>query len=470
MSATELAQTLAEVLEPHLGPVTITDLTRLSAGASRETWSFDAVPKSRGARRRNPHQLILQRDRAGVAGEAAVHEGTLLSYARQGGVPAPEVVLSAAAPNPLGGSFSITKRIDGETIARRILRDDDFAPARRALVGDFARALAAIHRLDPEPLRGLLPEPDDPVVALRDTLDTLTDRHPVFELTLRWLDDHRPAPRAHRVVHGDFRLGNLMVDRGGLVAVLDWELCHLGDPVEDLGWLCVRAWRFGQTQPVAGLGDRDLLLAAYRAESGVSVDPEELKWWEVHGTLKWAATTLVLGRRFQRGDPTVLEPGMIGRRVAETEYDLFLLLHPEAVAGPSASSDQTTGIGDRSPHDPPSASALLESVRAFLTDELADRVGGRDRFIARVAANAIGLAERELTLGPAHAARHRSRLEALGVEDDTALAAAIRNGSMDDRFREISFALGQATLDKLAVANPGYVESPTADEGAVSDR
>jgi aminoglycoside phosphotransferase (APT) family kinase protein len=451
----DLSHALAEVLDPVLGRVTIEHQTRLSAGASRETWSFDAIESAR-RRRGTRHQLILQRDRSDAAGEASARDAELMTYARRGGAPTPEVVTSGRTPNPLGRSFSITRRLAGETIARRLLRDDDYAAARAGLLGDFGRALAGIHRLDPAPMAGVLSRVDDPVRSLRDLLDGLTARHPVFELALRWLTDHRPEPRPTRIVHGDFRLGNLLVDRGGLVAVLDWELAHLGDPIEDLGWLCVRAWRFGAVPAVAGLGDRELLLAAYRAESGVEVGLDELRWWEVYGTLKWGLTTLVMGTLFQPGVPALLEQGVIARRVAETEYDLYLLLHPEAVVVVAAGSPDPA-LFEPSPHDPPDAGVLLDTVRAFLTDDLTERVGGRDRFLARVAANAIGIAERELRLGQLHAERHHDRLAAFGVERDVDLAAAIRDGRLDDRFGEIAAALGQATLDKLAVANPGYL-------------
>lgn len=451
----DLATALGEVLRPTLAKVEITDLVRLSAGASRETWTFTAVPSGR----RNPgerHELVLQRDRSSAAGNASAREALLVTYARHGGVPAPEVVTSGEPPCALGTSYSITRRVGGETIARRILRDDEFTTARSALVGDFGRALAAIHALDPAPMEGVLSTVDDPVASMRRLLDDLSDRHPVFEMALLWLADHRPDPRPTRVVHGDFRLGNLIVDRGGLVLVLDWELAHLGDPIEDLGWLCVRAWRFGGRPAVAGLGDRELLLAAYRAESGVEVGLDELRWWEVYGTLKWGLTTLVMGTQFQPGVPALLEQGVIARRVAETEYDLFLLLRPDLATEWPVVPPTTTPVAW--PHDPPDAGTLLDTVRAFLTDELGERLAGRDRFLARVAANSIGLAERELRLGPEHEERHRHRLATLGVSSDAELAAAIRSGRFDELLEELSSTLWAATLDKLAVANPDYAE------------
>lgn len=449
-----LAEALETALEPELGPVAVEELRRLSGGASRETWSFVAAPSGGG----DVHRLVLQRTRGGLRdgmrGPSMATEDVLLQAARDHGVPVPPVVVPSARAGGLGEA-RVTRHVDGETLGRRIVRDERYAPAREVLVGQCAAALAALHRVDPASVPGL--EVLEPLRRLRAGLDLLGESRPAFELALRWLHEHRPPEGRPRVVHGDFRLGNLIVDGSGLRAVLDWELAHLGDPVEDLGWLCVRAWRFGERPPVAGLGDRELLLAAYRAESGVSVGLDELRWWEVYGTLKWAATTLVMGTMFQPSVPAVLEQGVIARRVAETEYDLFLLLHPEAVREAEA-SHEAVALPEGSPHDPPSAHDLLDSVRAFLVDDLPERVGGRDRFLARVAANAIGIAERELRLGPVHAERHRARLATFGVDSDAALAAAIRSGSMDDRFGEVSVALGQATLDKLAVANPAYLE------------
>jgi len=104
-------------------------------------------------------------------------------------------------------------------------------------------------------------------------LDKTGEPHPAFELALRWLAIYRPEPVASAVLHGDFRLDNLMVDETGLVAVLDWELAHVGDPVQDLAWLCVRSWRFGSPLPAAGLGTREQLVEAYTAAGGARSTP-----------------------------------------------------------------------------------------------------------------------------------------------------------------------------------------------------
>lgn len=279
-----------------------------SGGASRATWSFDAVAP--GGRR---WPLVLQRRRAGepTGGGEPVDEAALLRAAAACGVPVPAVVAE-------GHGWLVTSRVEGETIPRRLLRDDRWAAARARLVGDCGRALAAVHRI---PV-GLAPDAGDEVDRWRGVLDGLGHASPAFELGFRWLAANRPAPVAPAVVHGDFRLGNLVVGEGGLRAVLDWELAHVGDPREDLGWLCLRAWRFGGPGRVAGLGPLDELLDAY----GGGVDPAAVAWWEVFGTLRWGVICLVQASAHRTGAAGRWSWRPIGRRVAETEHDLLALL------------------------------------------------------------------------------------------------------------------------------------------------
>ncbi len=221
----------------------------------------------------------------------------------------------------------VLEAIDGETIARKLQRDDEFAEARRVLTGQLGSALAAVHSM--EPVDGL--EPVDQIAYYTELLDNLAvsgtgSPQPMLELVRRWLIDHRPAPVEPVVVHGDFRLGNLIVGDDGLRAVIDWELAHLGDPMEDLGWLCVKAWRFGQRPPVAGLGEYDELFAAYAAARGVAVDADIVRWWEVLGTWKWAIMCVLQASVHLSGAARSHELAAIGRRVCENEHDLFLAL------------------------------------------------------------------------------------------------------------------------------------------------
>ena len=218
----------------------------------------------------------------------------------------------------------VLEAIPGETIARKIQRDDEFERAREVLVSDLGRALGQIHSMPVDAVDGL--EPTDPITAYTEQLDELGQPHPVLELVRRWLIEHRPPSREPAIVHGDFRLGNMIIGHDGLNAVIDWELAHLADPMEDLGWLCVKAWRFGQEPPVGGLGSRERLFEAYERSSGRPIDPDVVFWWEVVGTWKWAIMCIRQAHSHRSGDARSHELAAIGRRVCENEHDLLVML------------------------------------------------------------------------------------------------------------------------------------------------
>ena len=320
-------QPLAAAVGRHLGdPVTIEDLRRLSGGASRETWSFDAVSAD-GAR----HALVLRRDPGGSIGSSDRSvEFALLDAAHEGGVATPQVWFLLEPDDGLGSGF-VMERIEGETIPRRILRDDAYAAARPLLARQCGEQAARIHALDPARLPELQVQGAREQIALyRGYLDGFGEPHPAFELGLRWLAEHAPPdPPQPALVHGDFRNGNIVVGPDGIRAVLDWELAHFGDPVEDLGWLCVKSWRFGVTdRRVGGFGTMDDLLAAYRAAGGRDVDPLELRYWEAMGTLKWGVICEIQAFTHLEGTVRSVELATLGRRVAEMEWDLLELLDP----------------------------------------------------------------------------------------------------------------------------------------------
>ena len=151
----------------------------------------------------------------------------------------------------------------------------------------------------------------------------------MFELALRWLRERDPGPSSEvTLVHGDFRHGNLIIGPDGVRAVLDWELAHFGDPMEDLGWICVNSWRFGEIdKPVGGFGSREELFAGYE-EAGRKADPDRVMFWEVMGTLRWGIMCCGMMQRFRTGPDHSMERAMIGRRSSETEIDLLRLLAP----------------------------------------------------------------------------------------------------------------------------------------------
>ena len=312
-----IAEGLAEVLACEIDGV-----VRLSGGASRETYAFDVVRRD-GER----EPMVLQRQRPGAkltSGGGIEMEAALLREAWKGGVPVAELIASGKADSPLGAAFLVTRRVEGATIARKILRDDEYAAARPKLAGQLGEALAAVHRIPVDAAPGL--EQHDQVDQYRAILDSLGEPHPAIELGLRWLDRNRPPSERTTVVHGDFRLGNLIVGRDGLRAVLDWEIAHLGDPLEDLGWLCVRAWRFGASKPVGGFGEYEDLFDAYASASGTKVDPEVVRWWEILGTSKWGVICIMQASSHLMGFSRSVELAAIGRRVCENEHDLLELL------------------------------------------------------------------------------------------------------------------------------------------------
>jgi aminoglycoside phosphotransferase (APT) family kinase protein len=318
-AAEELAPKLAGVLEPALGASTVVEnLRTLTGGASRTTWSFDAIA---GGQRR---ALIL---RSGPPDD--VHAGMELEARAQAaaaavGAPVPHVLVADDAPGALGNPFLICDAIDGETIVRRIQRRLDDA-GRARLLRQCAEALAAIHRAVTD-LPGLTRE--DQLAEWRDQLDTIGDTTATFEWAFRWLADNRPAPGPPHLVHGDFRMGNLIVDGSGLAAVLDWELVHVGEFYEDLAWFCIRAWRFGAPLDLAagGLGAIEDFLHAYEKAGEATVDRAAFHWWLVQATLRWGVICRYQAERHLSGQTPSVELATIGRRVCETEWDLLNLL------------------------------------------------------------------------------------------------------------------------------------------------
>jgi hypothetical protein len=257
-------------------------------------------------------------------------------------------------------------------------------------------------------------------------------------------------------VHGDYRIGNFLVGPDGLRGVLDWELAHTGDPAEDIGWLCAPAWRFGGSGEVGGFGTLPEFLGAYRAAGGEAMTPARVRWWQVYATVKWAAICALQASGHLSGATRSVELAAIGRRVCESEWDLFTLLGtpPPASVGPDPVDGPTPPFGR------PTAAELVEAVREYLDGQLERSTGGA-RFDMRVARNALGVAERELRLGPALRAAHATRLRELGFADDGALAAALRSGALDGEWESIAPALATAARDQLLVANPAYLPPPT---------
>ncbi|GAB3440807.1 hypothetical protein GCM10027436_24640 [Actinophytocola sediminis] len=405
---------------------------------------------------RPPRRLVLRRDPPGDArAEGMAREAAAIAAAARAGVAVPSLVDADSDPRPLGAPYLITEHVDGETIPRKLLRDPGFARARSGLAAELGRTLAGIHAIPVDTVPGLAAV--EPLESLRQTYDALGEPLPVIEVALRWLADHRPAAVPPTVVHGDFRTGNLIVDQRGLRAVLDWELVHLGDPREDLGWLCVKCWRFGSALPAGGFGTVEQLLDGYAEVAGERPDAEAVRWWQIYGTAWWAVGCRELAERHLSGATPSVELAAVGRRVCEQEHDLLLALGlpAEPAAEPGTSSAPEAGL-----HGRPTAEDLVAAVAMFLREEVMAGTDGRLSFLARVAANAMDIVGRELVLGPEQRRRHHERLTAMAQTDQAGLAAAIRAGAVDAADPALLAAIRATVTDRLTVANPRYLSHP----------
>ena len=327
----EFRQLLQAVLQKVYGDkLHVDDVNRLSGGASQETWLLNLSGGSA------PETLILRRapqrsqDSPGSAAVGLANEAKIIRYAEQAGVPVPSVVRVLQEEDRLGEGYFMS-RVPGETIARKILRDDRYAYARSALPAQCGQALAGIHSIAIG---------DDPALNLSQGLDQLSQYEdfylsigtcrPIFDLAMVWLRENAPEPLKPVLLHGDFRLGNIMVDENGLAAVLDWELCHLGDPREDIAWMCTNSWRFGNIDKrLGGFGDLEPLLEAYAADGGSVISPKDIDWWEMMGSMKWGVMCMMMYESFRTGAEPTVERAAIGRRVSETEMDLIRLLEAQ---------------------------------------------------------------------------------------------------------------------------------------------
>ena len=303
-------------------------LRRLSGGASKESWAFDC---ERGDG--DPIRLVLRRAppsaRFSSAGMVSMDtEAEILERTLDHGVPVPALAFRLDPACHAGSGYAMA-RIDGETVGVRILKDARLANAREGMAFACGKILAAIHTVPADSIGGLMTEtPAEALAAIEARYHAIGQARPIFDLAFRWLAGRLPTPARLALIHGDFRNGNLVVGEEGIRAVLDWEAAHVGDPIEDLAWLCIGSWRFQRPDlPVGGFGHQDDLIAGYAAGGGDPVSLDALRWWETYGSLRWGVICAEVGARFADGVRTV-EGGLIARRASEAEYDIMQLIDP----------------------------------------------------------------------------------------------------------------------------------------------
>jgi len=315
------------------GPARVLEAHPLAGGASREAWSVDVEIASGPQAGR--HALVLRRDLGGTIHRDSLsreQEFAVLRAAHAGGVRAPRPLWCCADPAVLGRPFFLMERLPGEAVGRRIVKDPALVAARAELPGAMGRELAKIHAIAPA-THGLdfLPGPaaaSNPALGvLAQSAAALRERgepHPALELAIRWLESHAPQCAETVVVHGDFRIGNVLVSPRGLEGILDWEFVHRGDPHEDLAWPLVRAWRFGNDGlRFGGVAEAEPFLEAYAAASGRAVDRQAVDYWELLGNLRWAVGCLSQADRHLNGEEPSVELASLGRKAAEMEWELL---------------------------------------------------------------------------------------------------------------------------------------------------
>lgn len=326
-------------IEAHLrqqtaGEVSIRSLARLPGGACQDNFCIDVwleAGEIPGERR-----MVLRSDarQSLPASIGRREEFAVVRAAVAAGVPTPNARWLAADLVRDGAYAYFMDWVEGEAIGRRVVRNPELADARKRLPVQLAAALSRVHSVTPATAPDLvfrnfpdLPPAQAALVAIRKQMNEMREPHPALELAVDWLERNQPPTEQRTLVHGDFRTGNFLVRPTGLAAVLDWEFSHFGDPMEDLGWLSVRDWRFGQLdKPIGGFARRQAFYDAYEAESGRTVNRKHVHYWEVAGNVRWAAGSVYQGERYLSGDETDIELVAIARRAVEMEFEVLRLI------------------------------------------------------------------------------------------------------------------------------------------------
>lgn len=408
-------------------------LERLSGGANMESWRFMAGTETCVLRRAPSLEMMAGRPMDHAA------EAALIRAARNAGVMAPEVLVELELGDGIGSGY-VMRALRGSADPNAFLAEAD----PKLAIRDIARELVATHRTDCRGLSVPVMDTADALAELRSRFLVYGGDRPILALALRWLEANVPPPPvALSLVHGDFRLGNLMFEHGRVTGVLDWELAHLGDWHEDLAFGCMTVWRFSRPdRPGYGLTSVEELAAAYEEAGGAKFDPARFQFWTIYRTFWWALGCLQMGGFWRAGHDRSVERVVVARRTAEQELDLLLLLEelaPEEERKrplPPAKPLLEPGSGE------PSGAEILTAISEWLNSEIKPLVSGRGKFDLAVARNALGIVAREIERQP--------------VATDAALSADLLAGRADLATPGLLARLRRMALDKLAADMPKY--------------
>ncbi|MEO1221553.1 MAG: phosphotransferase [Pseudomonadota bacterium] len=358
-------------------------LARLTGGATMESWRFEAG-RSAYVLRRAPSLEFMDNRPFGHDTEAAV-----IRAAKAAGVTAPKVVEELQPEDGIGSGF-VMQALSGTPNPKEIL---GFEGADE-LLKQAARDLARIHTLKPGEVPDSVPLMDyrQAIADLKVQFEEAGGDRPIIALGLKWMEDNCPDPCEPALIHGDYRMGNLLAEPGQLTGVLDWELAHFGDPHEDLAFGCMAVWRFHRYhRPALGLGSLEDYFAAYEAESGTQVDRKRFRYWLIHRTVWWALGCLNMARIWRSGEDRMLERVVISRRTSEQELDLLMLLEEDA---PAEEQDKKVTLHEAPSHVGEATDGELAVAIYEWLGNVKDRFEGHDKFQYAVARNALGMISR----------------------------------------------------------------------------
>jgi len=442
---TDFEKLLSAFMTRSLGAGSLDGLSRLSGGANMESWAFswgDGDAHEAYVLRRAPSAEYMEERPI-----AHVDEAALVIAAHDAGVMAPEVVAILSDADELGSGY-VMKRIIGEVDPAKIL-----AAPPPSLVEDLGRELAYIHAIPVGNVPAAIPTKGaaEAVAELKEVFFKFGGDRPVIALAIKWCEDNLPARSQYTLTHGDYRMGNIMADDTGLVGILDWEMSSIGDPVEDLAFGCLSVWRFGRLdKPAFGAGSLEEYFAAYEKAGGTPVDPERFHFWMVYRTLWWALGCIRMGNAWRSGADTSVERVVIGRRTAEQDLDLLMLLESDApdaekmrgLPAPIAEAPAPTGE--------PANFEIVTAVRDWIEQEIKPGTSGHEKFQTVVAMNALGIVIRDLTAGVS--AQNKSLVE------------AILNGTASLSDNGLLAELRRDVLSKCEVDSPKYAALAKAKE------
>jgi aminoglycoside phosphotransferase (APT) family kinase protein len=309
--------------------VAISRLERMSGGAVQQNWALDA--QLTGGVHLGEQHWVLRMDAPAKVAESLTRaeEFRVLQAMQEAGVLAPRPLWCSEDTGITGGAFFVMERLPGIAAGHKIARESNLVPDRQRLARELARNLARIHAVTPASMKLPFLKTSlarDNIAHYRAYLDTLDESHPVLEWGLRWCENHSPLQEEITFIHRDYRTGNYLVADGRLSGILDWEFVGYGNPLEDVGWLFAKCWRFGQHHyPVGGVAHADDFLREYEAASGRAVDREDLLYWQVMAHVRWAVIALQQRERHRSGVERSLELALTGHILSDLELEILEL-------------------------------------------------------------------------------------------------------------------------------------------------